>query len=194
VTEEQLVELGEALEVLQAPSAVQREWTDLNELKEDMKETKKENLKESKAAVRLESRIEKMVDKLEKDLQDFDVEVGNSLNLIKPDKDGNITLSELETALNLIRHHPDQDNIHEIVAKFDPDNDGVVDAKQIIELAHEVQEGSVGEEEEKEKEQANQKETQEIDLPPMVGRNTTQVPLKGEEALEKERVFKEAVQ
>ncbi|CAG8478106.1 10885_t:CDS:10 [Acaulospora colombiana] len=146
MTEQQLQELRAALTILSSKSAVLEEREALNEIKEDREEYKEDiqELKdtgkhtESPVSHRLGTRLEKMIQKIDKELEQYDSEVGSKLNIIKTNESGQITVSDLEEALRIIKHTPgDNETIKKIVTKLDVDGDGLVFLDHIIELCTE---------------------------------------------------------
>lgn len=113
---------------------------------QDIEELKQVTQKEPAVpSDRIGQRIDKMVDKIEAELAKYDQEIGSSLNLVRPDEEGKITIADLEEALKLIRDHPDDERIKKIVMKLDADGDGVVAMDEIIHLAEEAEKEGHGE-------------------------------------------------
>lgn len=75
-----------------------------------------------------------MISKIEKQLSDYDSEIGSKLNLVRPDDAGNITISDLEGALKLIQAHPNDDRIKKIIKNLDADGDGLVALQEVLKL------------------------------------------------------------
>ena len=78
-----------------------------------------------------------MISKIEKELSTYDNEIGSKLNLIRPDKEGNVTIGDLEEALKVIRDHPNDERIKKIVNALDADGDGVVALQELLKLVEE---------------------------------------------------------
>ncbi|CAG8489535.1 9974_t:CDS:2 [Diversispora eburnea] len=126
MTEQQLQELRAALSILSSKSA------DIQELKDTGK------AQESKLSNRLGSRLEKMIQKIDKELEQYDTEVGSKLNIIQANESGQISVNALEEALRIIKHTPgDNERIKKIVKKLDADGDGLVFLDHISELCTE---------------------------------------------------------
>ncbi|CAG8730739.1 5616_t:CDS:10, partial [Dentiscutata erythropus] len=142
MTEQQLQELRAALTILSSKSAVLEERETLKLIKEDRAEYKdiqelKEagKRKESSVSSRLGSRLEKMIRRIDKELQQYDSEVGSKLNLIQANESGQISVNDLAEALRIIKHTPgDNEMIKKIVKKLDADGDGLVFLDHIYEL------------------------------------------------------------
>ncbi|TPX63225.1 hypothetical protein SpCBS45565_g06785 [Spizellomyces sp. 'palustris'] len=153
ISDEELQRLSDALKTLTKVSALEDVKEKLSELKEGRKEFKEdiEELKQvtqkepAKASNRLGQRIDKMVDKIEQELTKYDEEIGSSLNLVRPNEEGKITIADLEEALKVIRDHPDDERIKKIVVKLDADGDGVVAMDEILHLADEAEKEGHGE-------------------------------------------------
>ncbi|KAF9935429.1 hypothetical protein FBU30_000027 [Linnemannia zychae] len=146
MTEEQLLELREALCIMSSRSAVLEEREELEDLKEDRLEYKEDieelaqvQRKEHNVSRRLGSRLEKMIAKLDKELEAYDAE-GNKLHKFQANERGELTVKDIEEALKVIKHAPDADNIKQIVKKLDVDGDGLVLLSHIVELADLVEE------------------------------------------------------
>ncbi|KAG0250592.1 hypothetical protein BG011_008220 [Mortierella polycephala] len=142
MTEEQLLELREALCIMSSRSAVLEEREELEDLKEDRMEYKEDieelaqvQRKEHNVSRRLGSRLEKMIAKLDQELQAYDADVGNKLQAFQANERGELTVKNIEAALRVIKHAPDADNIKQIVKKLDVDGDGLVLLSHIVELA-----------------------------------------------------------
>ncbi|KAG0358073.1 LETM1-like protein-domain-containing protein [Gamsiella multidivaricata] len=141
MTEEQLLELREALCIMSSRSAVLEEREELEDLKEDRMDYKEDieelaqvQRKEHNVSKRLGSRLEKMIAKLDQELQAFDAE-GNKLQAFQANERGELTVKDIESALKVIKHAPDEEKIKQIVKKLDVDGDGLVLLSHIVELA-----------------------------------------------------------
>ncbi|KAF9537488.1 hypothetical protein EC957_008075 [Mortierella hygrophila] len=146
MTEEQLLELREALCIMSSRSAVLEEREELEDLKEDRMEYKEDieelaqvQRKEHNVSRRLGSRLEKMIAKLDKELEAYDAE-GNKLQKFQANERGELTVKDIEEALKVIKHAPDAENIKQIVKKLDTDGDGLVLLSHIVDLADLVEE------------------------------------------------------
>ncbi|KAF9171650.1 hypothetical protein BGX20_007194 [Mortierella sp. AD010] len=142
MTEEQLLELREALCIMSSRSAVLEEREELEDLKEDRMEYKEDieelaqvQRREHKVSKRLGSRLEKMIAKLDQELQAYDAAVGNKLQAFQANERGELTVKDIEEALKVIKHAPGAENIKQIVKKLDADGDGLVLLSHIVELA-----------------------------------------------------------
>ncbi|GJJ74841.1 LETM1 and EF-hand domain-containing protein 1, mitochondrial [Entomortierella parvispora] len=142
MTEEQLLELREALCIMSSRSAVLEEREELEDLKEDRMEYKEDieelaqvQRKEHNVSRRLGSRLEKMIAKLDQELTAYDADVGNKLQAFQANERGELSVADIEAALRVIKHAPDADNIKQIVKKLDVDGDGLVLLSHIVELA-----------------------------------------------------------
>ncbi|KAI1315154.1 hypothetical protein EDD11_001259 [Mortierella claussenii] len=146
MTEEQLLELREALCIMSSRSAVLEEREELEDLKEDRMEYKEDieelaqvQRKEHNVSKRLGSRLEKMIAKLDQELKAYDAE-GNKLQAFQANERGELTVKDIESALKVIKHAPDEEKIKQIVKKLDVDGDGLVLLSHIVELADLVEE------------------------------------------------------
>ncbi|RUS20608.1 putative mitochondrion organization and biogenesis-related protein [Endogone sp. FLAS-F59071] len=166
LTEEQLQELRNALAILVSKAGVLEERETLNEIKEDHEDYKEvsfvlerdetqeisksdiEELKEAtkrtegKASTHLGTRLEKMLKRLDKELDLMEKEhSGSTFPRINATEAGQITTADLEEALRVIRHAPDNSQIKRVVKQLDADNDGLVFLNHIVDLAEQVPEG-----------------------------------------------------
>ncbi|KAF9430825.1 hypothetical protein BGZ94_003614 [Podila epigama] len=146
MTEEQLLELREALSIMSSRSAVLEEREELEDLKEDRMEYKEDieelaqvQRNEHKVNRRLGSRLEKMIAKLDQELEAYDANVGNKLQAFQANERGELAVEDIEAALRVIKHAPDADNIKSIVKRLDVDGDGLVLLSHISELADMVE-------------------------------------------------------
>jgi LETM1 and EF-hand domain-containing protein 1, mitochondrial len=75
-----------------------------------------------------------MISGIEAELAKYDSEVGSKLNLVKTNEEGQISISDLEEALKVIRDRPNDERIKKIVNQLDGDKDGVVAIDEILSL------------------------------------------------------------
>lgn len=143
MTQEQLSELGEALRILSAKSSVLREREDLRKMMGELPgderaaEAGKEEkaAKESSAYTALNKRIRSMLERLDQQLEEYDHDVGSRMHLIQTSSTGKISAEDLEQALRLIKHRPDEASLQKLVDKLDVDLDGLVPLDDVLELA-----------------------------------------------------------
>lgn len=150
MTTEQLSELGEALFILSAKSSVVREREDLAKLMEESKGHVQEvgatsegsdgesaaaaPLKEERKVTALEKRIQKMITQIDEQLEAYDKEVSNKMDKFEC-AEGRISIANLRTAFEQIRHRPDDDTITALIDKLDVDHDGFVPLEDVTSLA-----------------------------------------------------------
>lgn len=144
MTTEQLSELGEALFILSAKSSVVRERQDLAKLMEDSRSTMEETAaaaaegqespKEERKVTALEKRIQKMITQIDEQLEAYDQEVSNKMDKFEC-PEGKISVKNLRTAFEQIRHRPDDDTITALIEKLDVDGDGFVPLDDVTSLA-----------------------------------------------------------
>ena len=145
LTEEELKNLAEVLKTITKDSAVDdvRKFVqdlkdDRQEFKEDIEELKQVTQTEPvKVSDRLGSRVDKMISSIEAELAKYDSEIGSKLNLVQTNEEGQISISDLEEALKIIRDRPNDDRIKKIVTQLDGDNDGMVAMNEILSLVQE---------------------------------------------------------
>lgn len=117
--------------------------------KDDVEETSERSAEEtSKAAAQvststnvsaasrsLAKRIKSMLQKIDEQLEEYDRDVGSRMNIIETSPSGKISVDDLEQALRLIKHRPEEEILERLVDKLDVDNDGLVPLKDVVELA-----------------------------------------------------------
>ena len=75
-----------------------------------------------------------MLTKIDTQLEEYDARVGNSLQMISLDQQGRIPVKDLETALAVIKHRPDEDVVQNVIEKLDVDKDGYVELEHVLGL------------------------------------------------------------
>ncbi|KAJ1576505.1 hypothetical protein NDA12_006332 [Ustilago hordei] len=80
-------------------------------------------------------RIKSMLEKIDNQLEEYDRDVGSRMHLIEASHTGKISVDDLEQALRLIKHKPEDEVIEKIVDKLDVDHDGLVPLDDVLELA-----------------------------------------------------------
>lgn len=85
----------------------------------------------------LTKRIRSMLTKVDTQLQEYDSRVGSSLQLISADAQGRISVADLEKALAVIKHKPDDEVGRRVISKLDVDRDGFVELEHVLGLVRE---------------------------------------------------------
>ncbi|KAF7796755.1 hypothetical protein EIP86_007938 [Pleurotus ostreatoroseus] len=134
MTTEQVKELSEALSILSARSSVLRERNELRALMEENLQAEEDPQSPSGA---LTKRIRTMLTKIDKQLQAYDERVGSSLQMISCDPQGRISVEDLQKALAVIKHKPDEEIVDQITEKLDVDKDGYVELEHVLGLVRE---------------------------------------------------------
>lgn len=134
MTTEQLKELGEALSILSAQSSVLKERDELRALMEENYQAEEDPTSPSGA---LTKRIRTMLTKVDIQLQEYDSRVGNSLQMFSADPQGRIPVKDLEKALAVIKHKPDDVVGQAVIQKLDVDKDGFVELEHVLGLVKE---------------------------------------------------------
>lgn len=146
ISKDDLKTISETIQVLSSENPVKLEAQELEELKADMHEFKsdaeklehltKNKLKEPKASELIGERLGKLVDEIEAELLSLQDKVGDRLKLLCPDKDGSLTISQVESVFRLIRDDPaESDRLRKIIESFDTDKDGKVLISDIVKMA-----------------------------------------------------------
>ena len=78
-----------------------------------------------------------MLTKIDTQLQEYDSRVGNSLQMFSADPQGRISVKDLEKALAVIKHKPDDVVGQAVIQKLDVDKDGFVELEHVLGLVRE---------------------------------------------------------
>ena len=78
-----------------------------------------------------------MLTKIDSQLEAYDTRVGSSLQMISCDSQGRIPIADLQKALNVIKHKPDEEIVDKITEKLDVDKDGFVELEHVLGLVRE---------------------------------------------------------
>ncbi|KAI8616384.1 LETM1-like protein-domain-containing protein [Chytriomyces sp. MP71] len=151
ISKDDLKKVGQAIKVMVSNSALDDMKAELEELKveakeynEDIDELKQLTQKEPpKTVSAVSSRVNKMIAKIEAEINKIDSEIGNSMNAIKADASGKLTVDELQSALNLIKDNLGDEHIKRIVKRLDSDGDGVVSIPEVLAFVSEVEKASI---------------------------------------------------
>ncbi|KAF9544007.1 hypothetical protein EC957_000276 [Mortierella hygrophila] len=94
----------------------------------------------------LGSRVEKMISKLDEELVVYESHSQEKFKPMETNDRNKLTVAEVEAALRIIKHTPDDETIRLIVQKLDVDSDGLIQLDHIYELADlvEQEEGTGG--------------------------------------------------
>ncbi|KAJ6496598.1 LETM1-like protein-domain-containing protein [Mycena vitilis] len=134
MTTEQLKELGEAMSILSTKSSVLKERDELRALMEENLQAEEDPKSPSGA---LTKRIRSMLTKIDKQVEAYESRVGSSLQLISADAQGRISVKDLEKALAVIKHKPDDEVGQAVIQKLDVDKDGFVELEHVLGLVKE---------------------------------------------------------
>ncbi|KII88989.1 hypothetical protein PLICRDRAFT_109848 [Plicaturopsis crispa FD-325 SS-3] len=134
MTTEQLKELSDAMSILSTKSSVLKERNELRNLMEENLGAEEDPKSPSGA---LTKRIRTMLEKIDKQLEEYDSRVGSSLQMISADPQGRISVQDLEKALAVIKHKPDDEVGQAVIQKLDVDKDGFVELEHVIDLVRE---------------------------------------------------------
>lgn len=134
MTHEQLKELSEVLSIISTTSSVLKERNELRALMEENLGADEDP--KSPSGV-LTKRIRGMLTRIDKQLETYDSRVGSSLQMISADDQGRISVQDLEKALAVIKHKPDEEIGQAVVQKLDVDKDGYVELEHVLELVKE---------------------------------------------------------
>lgn len=78
-----------------------------------------------------------MLTRIDSQLSEYDERVGSSLQMISCDPQGRISVQDLEKALAVIKHKPDDEVGRAVIEKLDVDKDGFVILEHVLELVRE---------------------------------------------------------
>ncbi|KAG9066543.1 hypothetical protein KI688_012451 [Linnemannia hyalina] len=172
LTTVQLLELRKALFVMTAPSPVIEERVKLEGLKEQQARQAQARQQDqgtffshniiysspsqqhqqgsntapgTKLADRLlGGRVEKMISQLDEELQAYESPSHEKFKPIETNDRNELTVAEVEAALCIIKHTPDDETIRLTVQKLDIDGDGLIQLDHIYELADLVEQEGTG--------------------------------------------------
>ncbi|KAF8119211.1 hypothetical protein EV363DRAFT_1526274 [Boletus edulis] len=125
MTTEQSKELAEALSIMSAKSSVLKERDELPE----------EDPKSPSGA--LTKCIQTMLTKVDSQLEEYDSHVVSSLQMISADAQGRISVQDLEKALAVIKHKPDDEVGQAVIQKLDVNNVRFVEIEHVLGLVRE---------------------------------------------------------
>ncbi|KAF7363358.1 LETM1 and EF-hand domain-containing protein 1, mitochondrial [Mycena sanguinolenta] len=140
MTTEQLKELGEAMSILSTKSSVLKERRELRALMEENLLAEEDPKSPSGA---LTKRIRTMLTKIDQQVEAYESRVGSSMQLISADAQGRISVQDLEKALAVIKHKPDDEVGAAVIKKLDVDKDGFVELEHVLGLVQEEGLGTV---------------------------------------------------
>ena len=84
-----------------------------------------------------------MLTKIDQQLKDYDERVGSSLQMISQDPQGRVSVQDLEKALAVIKHKPDEEVGQAVIRKLDVDKDGYVELEHVLGLVKQEGLGTV---------------------------------------------------
>ncbi|KIJ16733.1 hypothetical protein PAXINDRAFT_112751 [Paxillus involutus ATCC 200175] len=134
MTTEQLKELAEALSIMSAKSSVLKERGELRALMDENLQAEEDPKSPSGA---LTKRIRTMLTKIDTQVSEYESRVGSSLQTISADAQGRISVQDLEKALAVIKHKPDNEVGQAVIHKLDVDKDGFVEIEHVLGLVKE---------------------------------------------------------
>lgn len=77
-----------------------------------------------------------MLTKIDSQIEAYDSRVGSSLQMISADQ-GRISVQDLEKALAVIKHKPEDQVGLAVIQKLDADKDGFVELEHVLDLVRE---------------------------------------------------------
>ncbi len=87
---------------------------------------------QSSATRSLAKRVSKMLQKIDQQIEAYDQDVGSRLHIIEASPSGKISVDDLEQALRLIKHRPDEQVLEKLVDKLDVDHDGLIPLSDVL--------------------------------------------------------------
>lgn len=79
--------------------------------------------------------MRKILERIDRQLEDYDAEVGSKLNMFEADRDGQISVSDLRKVLEVIKHRPSNEDINILLDKLDVNHDARVPLNDLVSLA-----------------------------------------------------------
>jgi len=122
------------MSILSTKSSVLKERHELRALMEENLQAEEDPKSPSGA---LTKRIRSMLTKIDKQVEEYEGRVGSSLQLISADAQGRISVEDLEKALAVIKHRPDDEVGQAVIQKLDVDKDGFVELEHVLGLVRE---------------------------------------------------------
>ncbi|KAJ3221920.1 hypothetical protein HDU81_010235 [Chytriomyces hyalinus] len=152
LSKEELKRVGDVMKVMVSESALNDMKAELKGLKEETKEYR-EDIDELKQLTQKEpprtvsavsSRVNKMIASIEAEISKIDAEnqtnsKSDGSTSIHPDAAGNLSVEQLQNALNLIKGNPGDERISKIVKRLDRDGDGIVTIPEVLAFVNEVE-------------------------------------------------------
>jgi LETM1 and EF-hand domain-containing protein 1, mitochondrial len=92
----------------------------------------KEMKEKSSQMSQLNDRIASMLRRLDEQIDEVDLSIGTELNVLDKDRDGVISVDEVEQALELLKEKPSEDTLKDIIQKLDRDGDGKISIKELV--------------------------------------------------------------
>jgi LETM1 and EF-hand domain-containing protein 1 len=128
--------INEVIATLATESSVDKEREELNNLINAHIETIGQTSEFTEDSIvklnRLNNKIGALIDKLGDDIDEVDHEIGTELKLLDKDNDGQITVTELADALQLLKDKPNDEMLQEIINSLDRDNDGKISVRELL--------------------------------------------------------------
>lgn len=86
----------------------------------------------AKKMSQLNARIASMLRKLDEAIDEVDLSIGTELNVLDRDKDGVISISEIDQALSLLKDKPSDETLRDIIGRLDHDGDGKISINELV--------------------------------------------------------------
>lgn len=94
----------------------------------------------SRAAKIIGTQVERLIGDIEKELDDFEADVGSRLQKIQQTPEGQLSTEQLESIMRLLkRGNLNPEKIAQIIQRFDQDGDGKVFVQDIFDMAKELE-------------------------------------------------------
>ncbi len=126
-------DLKELITVMAYASSMTNERAEFDELLDKYSVTvgmTKEMAQKSATMDRLNSQIANLLRKLDEQIDEADMSIGAELNVLDKDKDGVITVEEIEQSIGVLKDKPK--DIGEIIQRLDRDGDGKISIKELV--------------------------------------------------------------
>lgn len=93
------------------------------------------SLNQSAVSRSLAKRVRGMLEKIDSQLLAYEEEVGSKMHIIEASASGKISVEDVEAALRLIKHRPDEEVLERLVDSMDKDKDGLIPLAEVVALA-----------------------------------------------------------
>lgn len=128
-------DLKELITVMAYASSMTNERAEFDELLDKYNESvgmTKEIHKDNMSMNRLNNYIANLLRRLDEQIDEVDLSIGTEMNVLDKDRDGYISIAEVEQSLELLKEKPSEETLREILSQLDKDGDGRISIKELV--------------------------------------------------------------